>query len=296
MLQKVVIVVLILFRQTIRLKTQNIYGWRTFRPVIFDRPESGTIGFTLNFYLLEIFNYTFRVKIQLVVTKVCSVADPGCLSRIPDPDFYPSRIPDLGSRIPDPKTATKERWKKISCHTFLCSHKFHKIVNYFSFEVPKKKIWANFQRFLELFTKKIVKKLWKIWSWDPGSEIRDPEKTYSGSRIQGSKSTRSRIPDPDPQHWKYDQHPDPHWFGSLYPYPDLDRYWNKIKRWICIRIKTNADPQHWSLQGWRAKMTHKSRNFLKNFMFWSVGWPLLRVEDFFCNLYVLYGGPGIGKL
>ncbi len=32
------------------------------------------------------------------------------------------------------------------------------------------------------------------------SEIRDPEKTYSGSRIQGSKSTRSRIPDPDPQH------------------------------------------------------------------------------------------------
>ncbi len=31
-----------------------------------------------------------------------SVADPGCLSRIPDPDFYPSRIPD-------PKTATEER-------------------------------------------------------------------------------------------------------------------------------------------------------------------------------------------
>ncbi len=41
-----------------------------------------------------------------------SVADPGCLSRIPDPDFYPSRIPGLGSRIPDPKTATKERGEK----------------------------------------------------------------------------------------------------------------------------------------------------------------------------------------
>jgi hypothetical protein len=38
-----------------------------------------------------------------------SVAYPGCLSRIPDPDFYPSRIPDLESWIPDPKTATKER-------------------------------------------------------------------------------------------------------------------------------------------------------------------------------------------
>jgi hypothetical protein len=81
-----------------------------------------------------------------------------------------------------------------------------KIVNYFSFEVLKKKIWENFQRIIEPFTKKIVKKLFKIWSWDPGSGssskyglgIRDPEKTHSGSRIQGSK--RHRIPNPDPQH------------------------------------------------------------------------------------------------
>ena len=34
-----------------------------------------------------------------------------------------------------------------------------------------------------------------------GSGIRDPEKTYSGSRIQGSK--RHLIPDPDPQHCNY---------------------------------------------------------------------------------------------
>jgi hypothetical protein len=31
---------------------------------------------------------------------------------IPDPDFYPSQIPDPGSRIPDPKTATKEKGEK----------------------------------------------------------------------------------------------------------------------------------------------------------------------------------------
>ncbi len=30
------------------------------------------------------------------------IPDPGCLSRIPDPDFYPFRIPDLGSRISNP--------------------------------------------------------------------------------------------------------------------------------------------------------------------------------------------------
>jgi hypothetical protein len=60
--------------------------------------------------------------------------------------------------------------------------------------VLKKNIWANFQRIIKLFTQKIVTKLSKIWVWDTGSEIRDPEKTYPGSRIQGSK--RHRIPDP----------------------------------------------------------------------------------------------------
>ncbi len=120
---------------------------------------------------------------------------------IPDPGSWFLPIPDPGSRIQ--KQQQKREVKKNFCHTFLCSHKFHKIVNYFNFEVLKKKIWANFQRNIELFTKKIVKKLLKIWYWDPGSEIRDPEKTYSGSRIQGSKRHQSRIPDPDPQHCPY---------------------------------------------------------------------------------------------
>jgi hypothetical protein len=44
----------------------------------------------------------FYMKISF---NVDSVADPGCLSRIPDTDFYPSRIPD-------PKTGTKERGEK----------------------------------------------------------------------------------------------------------------------------------------------------------------------------------------
>jgi hypothetical protein len=50
----------------------------------------------------------------------------------------------------------------------------------------KKKIWANFQRIVELFTQKIVTKLSKVWVWDPGSEIRDPR---SGIR-------KKPIPDP----------------------------------------------------------------------------------------------------
>ncbi len=84
---------------------------------------------------------------------ISSVADLGCLSRIPDPDFnHPgSRISDPGSK----NSNKREGWKKIFCHNFLCNHKFHKIENYFSFEVLKKKIWENFQRILELFTQKL---------------------------------------------------------------------------------------------------------------------------------------------
>jgi hypothetical protein len=54
-----------------------------------------------------------------------------------------------------------------------------------------KKIWANFQKIIELFTQKIVNKLSKIWVWDPGSEIRKKSITDPGSR--GQKGTGSRI-------------------------------------------------------------------------------------------------------
>jgi len=94
------------------------------------------------------------VKYYAAHTPLISVADPGCLSRI-------MIYTHPGSRIQ--KQQQKRGVKQICCHTFLCSHKFHKIVNYFSFEVLKKKIWANFQRIINLFTQKIVTKLSKIW-------------------------------------------------------------------------------------------------------------------------------------
>jgi hypothetical protein len=36
-----------------------------------------------------------------------------------------SQIPNAGSRIPDPATATKEEEEKISCPIFFCSHKYN---------------------------------------------------------------------------------------------------------------------------------------------------------------------------
>ncbi len=78
-----------------------------------------------------------------------------------------------GSRILDPKTATKERYKKnLLCFLFL-KPQISQIENYFIFELVKKKIWAVLRRITELFTPKIVIKLSIIWVCDTGSEIRD---------------------------------------------------------------------------------------------------------------------------
>ncbi len=80
---------------------------------------------------------------------------------ISDPDFCPFWIPD-------PKTGTKER-EKISCPTCFGGHKYHRIKNNFTIEQENKKLWADLQRIIELFTQKIVNKLSKIWVWDPRS-------------------------------------------------------------------------------------------------------------------------------
>ncbi len=118
-----------------------------------------------------------KCRLQLLLC----VAAPGCISRILIFTHPGSRISDPGSK----NSNKREWWKKIFCHTFLCSDKFHKIVNYFSFEM------LNFQRAIELFTQKIVTKLSKIRVWDPGSEIR--KKPILDPRSRGQKGTGSRI-------------------------------------------------------------------------------------------------------
>ena len=62
---------------------------------------------------------------------------------ISDPDFYPSRIPDLGSRIQTQQQKREE--KKFDVKPFYVATKFSKIVNYFSFEVLKKKFGQIFK-------------------------------------------------------------------------------------------------------------------------------------------------------
>jgi hypothetical protein len=90
---------------------------------------------------------------------------------IPDPGswFLPIPDPDIGSQIQ--KQLQKRGVDKIFCYIIFCNHKFYKMLNYFIFELLKKKVWAKFQRIVELFTQKVVTKLSKIWVWDPGSGI-----------------------------------------------------------------------------------------------------------------------------
>jgi hypothetical protein len=119
-----------------------------------------------------------------IFTVVCSVADPGCLSRIPNPDFYPSRILD-------PKTATKEKSEKNLLSSFFCSHKFHKIEYYFIFEMLKKNIWANFQRIFKFLPKKF-----SLCSQIYGFGIEDLGSGKNLFRIPDPGSRVKRAPDP----------------------------------------------------------------------------------------------------
>ncbi len=73
--------------------------------------------------------------------------------------------------------------KKYLVIPFFGAINFTKL-NYFIFEMLKKKIWANFQRIIELFTQKIVTKLSNIWVWGQkgtGSRIRIRNTEFLGT-------------------------------------------------------------------------------------------------------------------
>jgi hypothetical protein len=87
-----------------------------------------------------------------------------------------------GSRIPDPKTATKEK-SKTMCHPtvpFSVATNITKNLKLFYFWAREEKTLRRiYKEYIELFT----------ITWNPGSGIR--KKTYSRSR--GQKGTESRI-------------------------------------------------------------------------------------------------------
>jgi hypothetical protein len=106
---------------------------------------------------------------------------------IPDPDFFPSRIPDIGSWIPDieswirdPKTATKERGgKKFVVIPFFVSTNFTKFKIILFWNAEENNL-GQFSKNYRIFYPKF---------FSPSSQ-----KYGFGIQVQGSK--RHRIPDP----------------------------------------------------------------------------------------------------
>ncbi len=95
--------------------------------------------------------------------------------------------------------------KKLDVKPFYVATKYNKIVNYFNFEVLKKKIWANFQRIIEFFTKKNCQKA--LQNMVLGSGIRDPrsgirKKPIPDPGSRGRKGTGSRIRIRNTEHLK----------------------------------------------------------------------------------------------
>jgi hypothetical protein len=98
------------------------------------------------------------------------VADPICLSR-----------------IPDPKTAMKDRGEKKFVIPFFGDINFTKL-NYFIFEILKKKNLGQFSKNYRTFYPKYC-----LWVWDPRSGIQKKPIQDPGSRGQKCNGSRIRI-------------------------------------------------------------------------------------------------------
>jgi hypothetical protein len=99
--------------------------------------------------------HLFFFTCKLFTKVLTSVADPGYLSRILIFTHSGSRISDPGSRIPDPKTATKERGeKKISCQTFFVATNFTKLKIILFFNAEEKNL-GQFSKNYRTFYPKI---------------------------------------------------------------------------------------------------------------------------------------------
>ncbi len=93
--------------------------------------------------------------------------------------------------IPDPTTAPKEEGEKYFFCPIFCSHKYHKMEIWFYFLTGKENFFRQNITNYSTFYLKICH--WAIKNMGLGSEIRDREKNYSGSRIHDKKGTASRI-------------------------------------------------------------------------------------------------------
>ncbi len=111
-------------------------------------------------------------------------------------DVYPGSLILIFTYPGSQNSNKREGWKIFWVIPFYLATNFTKLNIILVLKSWRKKCGSIFKKLYNFLPKKFCHLALKHMSL--GSGIRDPEKTYSWSRIQGSK--RQRIPDPDPQH------------------------------------------------------------------------------------------------
>ncbi len=96
-----------------------------------------------------------------------------------------SRIPDTGSK----NSNKREGWPKICCPSLFCSHKYHKIKNYFIFEQVMN--FGNLKRIIELFTQKMSLSSQK-YGFGIRIHPRSGKKPIPDPKFRGQEGTGSR--------------------------------------------------------------------------------------------------------
>ncbi len=143
---------------------------------------------------------------------------------IPDPDFCPSRIPDLGSK----NSNKREGWKKLVLIPLFAAINFKKFKIILFLKCWRKKLGPIFKELLNFLPQKLSPSYQKYGFGirDPRSGIQKKPIPYPGSR--GSK--RHQIPDPDPQHCYIVP-------VLRIPNPDTDWIWIPLGLWIRTWIR-----------------------------------------------------------
>ncbi len=144
---------------------------------------------------------------------------------IPYPRSWSLPIPDPGSK----HSNNREEWKKISCQTFSCSHKFHKIKFFYFWNAEEKNLGQFSKNYITFYSKYLSLSYQKN-----GFGIRNPwsGKTYSGIQkkpIPGSGKNLFRIPDPGPGVKKA---PDPGSGSATLKSSGFTTNWQILARWI----------------------------------------------------------------
>ncbi len=151
---------------------------------------------------------------------------------IPDPGSWFLPIPDPGSRIPEPKTASKERGEKIFVVIpFIVATNFTKLKIILFLKCWRKNLGTIFKES-------------SLSSLKYGFRIRDPGYGKNLFRIPDPGVKEALIPDADPQHGR-----EPDLSCNRGPDPSQFRPgWRKGEQWIMSRFFTVLYVFSWGLE------------------------------------------------